>query len=108
VESTLRHELLHLLIEARAKPGTPLWFREGLVLSLSTSSSSAAAPVMTDSQMETILRQSQKREEVERAYRSSESRVSTLIQQNGKEAVLGWLSSGIPREAGGLGAAGHN
>jgi len=108
VESTLRHELLHLLIEARAKAGTPLWFREGLVLFLSTSSSSAAAPVMTDSQMETILRQSQKCEEVERAYRSSESRVSTLIQQNGKEAVLGWLSSGIPREAGGLGAAGHN
>ncbi len=35
LESTLRHELLHMLIEAHAKPGTPVWFREGLVLYLS-------------------------------------------------------------------------
>ncbi len=35
LESTLRHELLHMLIEAHAKPGIPVWFREGLVLYLS-------------------------------------------------------------------------
>ncbi len=35
LESTLRHEFLHMLIEAHAKPGTPVWFREGLVLYLS-------------------------------------------------------------------------
>src|SRR5205807_9526990 len=34
LESTLRHEFTHLLVEARAHPGTPLWFREGLVLYL--------------------------------------------------------------------------
>ena len=111
VESTLRHELLHLLIEARAKAGTPLWFREGLVLFFSASSGSAALPLMTASQTEAVLRQSLQRDELERAYRSSQSRVATLIQQNGKEAVLGWLSGGIPREAGGpdgVGSAGHN
>jgi len=66
---------------------------------------------MTDAQMENVLRQSQKREEVEKAYRSAQSRVAALIQQNGKEAVLGWLSGGIPREVGGLngtGPASHN
>ena len=26
----LRHEMLHVVIEAQAKPGTPVWFREGL------------------------------------------------------------------------------
>src|SRR5207244_2165783 len=31
LESTLRHEILHALIESRARPGLPIWFREGLV-----------------------------------------------------------------------------
>ena len=30
-DSTLRHELLHVLVEHRTKPGLPVWFREGLV-----------------------------------------------------------------------------
>ncbi len=34
LESTIRHELLHMLIDSYAAPGTPLWFREGLVLYL--------------------------------------------------------------------------
>jgi stage II sporulation protein D len=34
LESTLFHELLHVLIETRARPGLPLWFREGLVVYL--------------------------------------------------------------------------
>ncbi len=29
-DSTLRHELLHTLVENRAAPGLPVWFREGL------------------------------------------------------------------------------
>ena len=107
VESTLRHELLHLLIEAQAKAGTPLWFREGLVLFLSSKKSAESETLlMNDIQVETILRHPAKREEVENAYRSAQMRVAALIQQNGKEAVLGWLSSGIPREIGGLNGAG--
>ncbi|HZD31365.1 MAG TPA: SpoIID/LytB domain-containing protein, partial [Candidatus Angelobacter sp.] len=35
LDSTVRHELLHMLVESHARPGTPLWFREGLVLYLS-------------------------------------------------------------------------
>ena len=31
LEQTLRHELWHVLVEAQASPGLPLWFREGLV-----------------------------------------------------------------------------
>ena len=34
LESTLLHELLHVLIETRARSGLPLWFREGLVVYL--------------------------------------------------------------------------
>ena len=39
IEGTLRHELLHALIESRARVGLPLWFREGAVLYLTRSAS---------------------------------------------------------------------
>jgi hypothetical protein len=102
LESTLRHELLHLLVEERARAGTPIWFREGLVLYLSNSSAQATArDAMTDSmtleQMETILEKSQKRDEVEKAYAAARARVASLVREHGKEKVLGWLSRGIPR-----------
>ena len=35
IESTVRHELLHVLVESHARHGLPLWFREGAVLFLS-------------------------------------------------------------------------
>jgi stage II sporulation protein D len=31
LESTMQHELLHALVESRARAGLPLWFREGVV-----------------------------------------------------------------------------
>jgi stage II sporulation protein D len=98
LESTLRHELFHLLIESRARPGIPIWFREGLVLYLSGASPSApgASGSMTESQMESIFENSQDREELGRAYAAAQSRVAALVAQYGKDAVLGWLSSGLP------------
>ena len=38
LDSTIHHELLHMLIDSYARPGTPLWFREGLVLYLTSPS----------------------------------------------------------------------
>jgi stage II sporulation protein D len=101
VESTLRHEIFHVLVEAKAKAGTPLWFREGIVLYLSNqdgaSEVKATTPeALTEEQMEAILRQPRNREEVARAYAAAQIRVAELVQQHGKETVLGWLSSGIP------------
>lgn len=102
LESTLRHELLHLLVEEKARAGTPVWFREGLVLYLSSPSMSgaphdAADISMTIEQMETILEKSQKRDEVEKAYTAARARIASLVREHGKETVLGWLSRGIPR-----------
>ncbi len=105
LESTLRHELLHLLIDERARAGTPIWFREGLVLYLSSSAADAGAhettheagTPMTIEQMETILEHSQKRDELEKAYAAARARVAELVREHGMETVLGWLSRGIPR-----------
>ncbi len=43
LDSTIHHELLHMLIESYARPGTPQWFREGLVLYLTKPNSTAPA-----------------------------------------------------------------
>ncbi|HWZ45671.1 MAG TPA: SpoIID/LytB domain-containing protein [Candidatus Saccharimonadales bacterium] len=96
LESTLRHELTHLLIEARAHPGTPLWFREGLVLYFTESRNSAPA-AMTEAEMEEALRHPEDRLSIERAYAAARTRVAKMIEQNGKEMVLGWLRRGILR-----------
>jgi stage II sporulation protein D len=96
VESTLRHEIFHVLVEARAKVPTPLWFREGIVLYLSSPNASSQTVSLSDEQMEAILRAPKNREDVQKAYVAAQSRVAMLIQTNGKQAVLSWLSSGIP------------
>jgi len=108
LESTLRHELLHLLVEEKARAGTPVWFREGLVLYLSSSAHDAGDGAVEDvthgpavemaiDQMESILEHSQRRDEVEKAYAAARTRVAFLVQEHGKETVLSWLSRGIPR-----------
>lgn len=100
VESTLRHEIFHVLMEADAKAATPLWFREGIVLFLSSPNAAGTSAIaMTDEEIETVLRQSRNRDEVQRAYSAAQRRVATLVQERGKEAVLGWLNGGIPADA---------
>ncbi len=99
VESTLRHEIFHVLVEAKAKAATPLWFREGIVLLLSNSNGAGAETVavaMTDEEIEAVLRQPRNREEMRKAYAAAQIRVAGLIQERGKETVLGWLGGGIP------------
>jgi stage II sporulation protein D (peptidoglycan lytic transglycosylase) len=99
VESTLRHELFHLLVESLAKSGTPVWFREGIVLYLSNPGGAPASdPAMTDAQMEAAFLHPASREDQAAAYDAAQRRVAVLIQDRGKEAVLGWLSAGIPAE----------
>ena len=99
IESTLRHELYHLLIEIQAKMSTTLWFREGVVLALTESKlPDASGPAMTDIEMEAALRQSKGRAEMEKAYASARSRVFFLIGKYGKPTVLGWLHAGVPSD----------
>lgn len=42
---TVRHELLHALLEANARVQHPMWFREGLVQALNGESSADAEKV---------------------------------------------------------------
>ncbi len=99
LESTIRHELLHMLIEAYARPGTPQWFREGLVLYLAgphaTPAQSGGGDLGT---LEKSLRAPQSEEELRRAYSEARGRVTQLAQQHGKDVLLDWLQNGLPPE----------
>jgi hypothetical protein len=100
LESTLRHELFHLLVEARASKDLPLWFREGLVLYFSNlNADETASTPMPVGQIEEILKRGGSPEDTRKAYSSAQRIVTLLMQRFGKERVLGWLSAGVPADA---------
>jgi stage II sporulation protein D (peptidoglycan lytic transglycosylase) len=94
LESTLRHEILHLLVEAHAAPSAPLWLREGLVLYLSGEKPNAEPLQVADAQLEKILQTSNDNAEMQRAYAKAWQRVDELVRKNGKDAALRAISSG--------------
>jgi stage II sporulation protein D len=100
LDSTLRHEFIHLLIEARVHQGTPLWFREGLVVFLADANRRLEPVQMSQRQIENALRSSQDRQSIERAYAAARTKVARMVEQNGRETVLRWLAQGLPPGAG--------
>ena len=100
LESTIHHELLHMLIDSYALPGTPLWFREGLVLYLTAPN--AASKQSEDSydlkSLEKTLRAPVSEEELRHAYAGARARVAQLARQHGKETLLDWVQNGVPAD----------
>jgi stage II sporulation protein D len=99
LESALRHELTHLLVESRARADTPLWFREGLALYLSEPSQNFRPVRMTEREVEAALEHPGSQESLRRAYARARTRIADLVQQNGRDTVLLWLSAGLPATA---------
>jgi stage II sporulation protein D len=97
LESTMRHEMLHVVVESQAAAGLPVWFREGLVEYLAGGGkhSAGAASAETDSAM----RQRGSAVEARRAYAQAADRVAGLVARYGEAAVVGWVRSGLPPEA---------
>jgi stage II sporulation protein D len=103
LESTIHHELLHMLIESYAHPGTPQWFREGLVLYLSspgTATRRERASVDVAA-LEKSLRAPQSEQELRRAYADAQARVVQLVEEHGKDTLLDWLQNGLPIDVSG-------
>jgi stage II sporulation protein D len=96
LESTLRHEFTHLLIEQRARAGTPLWFREGLALYFADAIHNTEPVQMSAAQIEQALENPQDRQQIERGYAAAKTKVGQMVQRNGREAVLSWLTNGLP------------
>ena len=107
LDNTIRHELLHMLIESYTRPGTPLWFREGLVLYLAgpNSPASPGGGFVDVASLEKALLAPQSDEELRRAYSEARARVALLAQQNGKDALLDWAQNGLPANVAASGPA---
>lgn len=88
LESTLLHEFLHLLVESRAHPSLPWWFREGLVLYLAEPERPAAGDAATAGARD------------RGSYEAARSRVKRLAEAHGRAQLAAWLTGGLP---GGLG-----
>jgi stage II sporulation protein D (peptidoglycan lytic transglycosylase) len=100
LESTLRHELLHMLIESQAKPGTPLWFREGLVLYLTQPNAEprTSSTFENVAALEKALRNPASEQQMRQAYAEAQARVAQLAREHGKVTVTGWLKNGVPEQ----------
>ena len=93
----LRHELLHTIIEAEAKPGTPLWFREGLVEELAGNRLPSNHNEMRPPRGSSIARRDDPAA-TRAAYHAAAERVARLRSRYGTAALLRWVREGIPEE----------
>jgi stage II sporulation protein D len=100
LDSTIHHELLHMLIESYARPDTPEWFREGLVLYLTAPKASVSMSAGPDdlAALENSLRAPQDEQQLRRAYGEARARVALLAQQHGKHVLIDWVQTGLPPE----------
>jgi len=98
LETTLRHEMLHLAVEREAHARAPLWFREGLVLWLADPVRPAARAVAMPDRALTSPRSEA---EMRSAYASVHGRVRALGVRHGKEQLLRWLREGLPESPAG-------
>jgi stage II sporulation protein D len=98
LDETLRHEFVHLLLEANALNSTPLWFREGLAIYLA-GESAGLRPVSNEisiSQIDDAIRSRRSASEMKQAYAAAAARVRALAESYGRDELLRWLRSGLP------------
>jgi stage II sporulation protein D len=95
-EKTLRHELLHVLVESQAAPSLPRWFREGLVEYLSGPPGRGGDVGLPSDE---DLRQTHDAARARRAYEEAARAVAELGRHYGEGALLRWVKSGIPSSA---------
>ncbi len=94
LESTLSHEVVHVLMESQGGPALPLWFREGLTEYLDKGRGTGTARIPSESD----LRQTSDPARARRAYADAAAMVAGLEQRYGESTVLDWVKRGVPPE----------
>jgi stage II sporulation protein D len=95
-QKTLRHEMLHALVESEASTKAQLWLREGLVEVLD---GEAAGSAMSDAAVEAELSRPSTREASEQAHRAAAAKVRTMVARYGMAQMRSWLVSVVPASA---------
>lgn len=101
LESTLRHEFLHALVERQSGPQTPLWLREGLVELWADSDQVASTlarrmPGEPLTSLDSALAHAANEAQSAAAHRDAAIYSAHLLTRYGRDQVLGWLRSGVP------------
>ena len=94
-DSTILHEMLHVLVEAEASSRAPLWLREGLVEFLAGDAPTDSSP-MSLGAITNGLAHAESLAISQRAHVASAAKVRGLVGRYGVPVVRGWLVSGVP------------
>jgi stage II sporulation protein D len=97
--TTLRHEMLHVAIEASSNANTPLWLREGLVEVLA-GDATHATPSLSADDTERLLHHAGSWQQSRSAHQAAGARTRLLVERYGMSAVRGWMLSGsaVPKD----------
>ena len=93
LDSTLRHEFLHMLIEANAATNSPMWLREGLAIYLVNPQAVRPAQVDVDT-LERQMHALDTEEQMRAAYRSCGAAVANAVEKSGLDSVLSHIRQG--------------
>jgi hypothetical protein len=99
LESVVRHEFLHALVEEQASAHTPLWLREGLVETWSGDTPMRQRPAATLDWIEQKLTHTASETESEAAHKAAGWYSKQLLDHYGRASVLEWLRAGVPQSA---------
>jgi len=97
LDSTLRHELTHLVVRRLRAPQVPRWFEEGLVLYLTGEQPQVGAPLTGRSLEEAIVRP-RSEAEMKAAYARALERVRELARRRGESALWQILEHPTPAD----------
>ena len=97
LDSTMRHEFLHALVEQQSGTAAPLWLREGLVevWAEPDAKTIASSSIRIDA-LDALFAHAATESDSAAAHRAAGFYASRLLVRYGRERVLDWLRSGIP------------
>jgi hypothetical protein len=91
LETTLRHELVHVVIDAAGGGQTPRWFAEGIALYVSGEGKQleryAKGPRMSPSVLEQKLASARSAEEMKTVYAAAYKMVQELVRVEGENKL---------------------
>lgn len=97
LDTTLRHEFLHALVEHESGPAASLWLREGLVETWSEPGNRiTATPALKLNAVDVALAHSSTEAESDAAHRAAAWYAARLLYHFGRAKILEWLRSGVP------------
>ena len=99
LDTTMRHEFLHALVEHQAGPSAPLWLREGLVeMWAEPDGKVESLPAIRIDALDASLTRAATEPDSAAAHRAAASYAGRLLARYGRERVLDWLRSGVPAD----------